>query len=221
MTWSWQAVRELLPALLRGLETTLYITLVGSVIAIGVGLAFALLGRSGRSFVRGPVLAFEDFVRNTPILVQLIFVYYVALTNLGLSWLSAFSVGSTVLGLHFGSYMAVVYRAGIDGVPKGQWEATTALSLPQRQTWTHVILPQAIPKVLPALGNYVISMFKETPQLIVIAVPELLAAAREYRAEHYAYDLEAFTLVGLMFLAVSLPAALLIRLLERHFARAA
>jgi polar amino acid transport system permease protein len=221
MTWSWEAVGELIPVLLRGLQTTVYATLVGSAIAIVLGLVFALLGRSQAAAVRVPVLAVEDFVRNTPILVQLIFVYYVALTNLGLSGLSAFTVGSTVLGVHFGSYMAVVYRAGIDGVPKGQWEATTALSLPRRQTWTHVILPQAIPKVLPALGNYVISMFKETPQLIVIAVPELLQAAREYRAENYAYDLEAYTLVGLLFLLVSVPAALLVRLLERRFERAA
>lgn len=221
MTWSWEAVGELMPALLKGLQTTLYATLAGSLIAIVVGLVFALLGRAQRAAIRVPILAFEDFVRNTPLLVQLIFVYYVALTNLGLSSLSAFSVGSAVLGVHFASYMAVVYRAGIDGVPKGQWEAATALSLPARQTWGHVILPQAIPKVLPALGNYVIAMFKETPQLIVISVPELLLAAREYRAEHYAYDLEAFTLVGLLFLAVSLPSALIVRLLERHFARAA
>lgn len=220
MTWSWEAVQELIPLLLKGLQTTVYATLVGALLAVVLGLVFALLGRSQLAAVRVPVLAFEDFVRNTPIIVQLIFVYYVALTNLGLSFLSAFAVGSVVLGIHYSSYMAVVYRAGIDGVPKAQWEATTALSLPRRQTWSHVILPQAIPKVLPALGNYVVSMFKETPQLIVIAVPEMLQAAKSYVGENYVF-LEAYTLVGLLFLVVSLPAALLVRLLERRFERAA
>src|SRR5262249_32640469 len=132
----------------------------------------------------------------------------------------AFVVGAAVLGIHYGTYMAEVYRAGIEGVPKAQWEATVALSLPRRQTWTHVVLPQAIPKVLPALGNYVVSMFKETPQLIAIAVPEMMNAARQYAGEHYVY-LEPYTLVGLLFLVVSLPAALLVRLLERRFERAA
>jgi polar amino acid transport system permease protein len=220
MTWSWEAVAELIPALGKGLQTTVYATLVGSAIAVVLGLVLALLGRARLAVVRGPVLAFEDFVRNTPLLVQLIFVYYVGLTNVGLGALSAFTVGSVVLGVHYGSYMAVVYRTGIEGVPRAQWEATTALSLPPRQTWSHVILPQAIPKVLPALGNYVVAMFKETPQLIVIAVPEIMLAAKSYVGEKYVF-VEAYTLVGLMFLVVSLPAALLVRLLERRFERAA
>jgi polar amino acid transport system permease protein len=121
------------------------------------------------------------------------------------------------LGLHYSTYTSEVYRAGIEGVPRGQWEAATALNLSARRTWIGVVLPQAIPKVIPALGNYVNGMFKDTPLLSAITVVELLNEAHAIGAQSFRY-LEPITLVGVLFFVVSYPTALLVRRLEARLA---
>ena len=113
--------------------------------------------------------------------------------------------------------MAEVYRAGIDSVAKGQWEAATALSLPRLRTWRAVVIPQAIRATLPALGNYAISMFKETPFLFAISVVEMVTQAQQYGAGTFRY-LEAFTLAGIIFLFASYPTSVLLRKLETRLA---
>ena len=122
------------------------------------------------------------------------------------------------LGLHYGTYTAEVYRAGIDNVSKGQWEAAKAVNLTMRQTWTSVIHPQALPPMIPALANYFIAMFKETPLLSAITVLELMNQARSVANFNYRY-LEPMTLVGLFFLAISVPSVILLRYLERRYSR--
>jgi polar amino acid transport system permease protein len=119
------------------------------------------------------------------------------------------------LGLHYSTYAAEVYRAGIEAVPVGQWEAATALSLPRTRTWRAVILPQAIPRVLPALGNYTISMLKETPLLLVIGVTDIAGAAFQSGSKAFRY-VEPITAAGLLFLVLSLVASLFVRWLERR-----
>src|SRR5205807_1297535 len=136
-------------------------------------------------WVRWPVQTVVEFIRNTPLLVQLFFFFYV-LPTVGVTF-SPLTTGVIGLGLHYSTYTAEVYRAGIDGVPVGQWEAATALSLPRRRTWTAVILPQAIRRVVPALGNYVIAMFKDTPMLAAITVLDMLKQAQEVGAESFRY----------------------------------
>ena len=100
---------------------------------------------------------------------------------------------------------------------KGQWEASKAVNLTVPQTWRHVILPQAIPPMIPALANYFVAMFKETPLLAAITVIELMNAARSVANESYRY-LEPMTLVGVFFLLVSIPCVLMLRHLEKRFA---
>jgi len=216
MTWDWGYVVEIMPDLLHGLVVTVQATLLGSVLALTLGLALALLRRSPVRVVRAVTGGFVEFVRSTPLLVQLFALFYVA-PSIGIQ-LSALTAGVVGLGLHYATYTSEVYRAGIEGVPVGQWEAATALSLPRRRVWTGVILPQAVPRVLPALGNYVVAMFKETPLLSAITVLELLQVAKGLGSESFRY-LEPFTLVGVLFLLVSLPAALLTRRLEARLAR--
>lgn len=207
--WSWEVVREALPIILRGFEITLLATVLASIVAIVVGLFLALLRRSGSPLVRGPVRAFVEFVRSTPVFVQL-FAAYVVFTSF-----SPLEIGVVVLGLHYSTYMSEVYRAGIDGVPKGQWEAATALSMPRHRTWQAVILPQAVRNVLPALGNYVISMFKDTPFLGVITVAEMVREALNFGGEHFQY-VEPLTLAAVIFLAASYPTSILVRKLEKR-----
>jgi len=147
--------------------------------------------------------------------VQIFFLYFV-LPQFGIA-LSAFVVGVLALGVHYATYMSEVYRAGIDAVPPGQWEAATALSLPRGRTWTGVILPQAIPRVLPALGNYVISMFKEVPLLLPIGVIEVVNQARELGTQSFRF-VEMYTIAGILFLLLSYPASILVRRLEGRLA---
>jgi polar amino acid transport system permease protein len=213
MTWDWSFAAELLPDLLRGARTTLSATLVGSVLALTLGLVLALLRRSRFALVRGVTRWFVEFVRSTPLLIQLYFLFFV-LPVYGLR-LSAYLTGVLGLGIHYAAYTSEVYRAGIEGVPRGQWEAATALNLPRVRLWVGVVLPQAIPRVLPALGNYVIAMFKDTVLLSAITVVEMMNVAQTTGSQTFRY-LEPFTLVGLIFLLLSYPSSILVRALERR-----
>ncbi|MFD9715617.1 ectoine/hydroxyectoine ABC transporter permease subunit EhuD [Streptomyces sp. NBC_00690] len=216
MEWDWSAVDDFLPRFFEGLLVTLQALVLGALLAFALGLVWAVAQRSGPAVVRWPVAAVTEFVRNTPLLVQLFFLYYV-LPEWGLT-LSAMVTGVIGLGLHYSTYTAEVYRAGIDGVPKGQWEAATALNLSRRRTWGSVILPQAIRRVAPALGNYVIAMLKDTPMIFVIGVMEMLGQARQFASETF-LTVEAFTVVGIAFILIAYPASVLMRALERRLVR--
>lgn len=211
--WDWSAVNHFWGPLWDGLKVTLEATALGSLISFGLGLVWALLFRAPTRFVRWPVAVVVEFIRNTPLLVQLFFFFYV-LPSQGVEF-SALTTGVIALGLHYSTYTAEVYRAGIDAVPVGQWEAATALSLSRTHTWTAVILPQAIRRVVPALGNYVISMFKDTPMLYAITVLDMLGKANIWGGETFQYT-EPITVVGVTFIVISYPTSLLMRALERR-----
>ncbi|MGH2601245.1 MAG: ectoine/hydroxyectoine ABC transporter permease subunit EhuD, partial [Dehalococcoidia bacterium] len=193
MIWDGAFAAEVLPLLLRATVVTVEATLLGTALAMVLGLILAVLGRSQSVIIRGVVRSLVEFIRSTPLLVQLFFVWALAP-----AWVPLLAIGVFVLGVHYATYTAEVYRAGIDGVPKGQWEAATALNLPMGRTWRAVILPQAIRRVIPALGNYLVSMFKETPLLLAIGVLELVGQARSLGAATFRY-VEPITLAGLIF----------------------
>lgn len=215
MKWDWGAVRDFLPTFWDGLLVTLQALALGSLISFTLGLVWALLMRTPTRWVRWPVGVVTEFVRDTPLLVQLFFLFYV-LPEWGFA-ASALTTGVVAIGLHYSTYTMQVYRAGIEGVPPGQWEAATALSLPLRRTWTAVILPQAVRRVVPALGNYVIAMLKDTPLLMTITVLEMLGEARLFSQEHFQFT-EPLTVIGVAFVLISFPASLLVRALERRLA---
>jgi polar amino acid transport system permease protein len=217
MTWNGTFAWEILPQLLRGLWVTLQAVAGGMTLALLLGLVWAVARRSRHAGWRIPVTALLEFVRGTPLLIQLYVVYYV-LPNFGIV-LSPWTAGLLALGVHYSSYTAEVYRAGMEGVDAGQWRAARALNLTPWQTYRHVIFPQAIPPILPALGNYLIAMFKDTPLLSAITVLEILQQAKILGNEHFRY-LEPFTLVGLFYLAVSLAAGRAVAWCERRLASA-
>lgn len=214
MLWKWDFVWEILPTLIEGVKITILATLLGSALAAVVGLGIALLKRSGNAFVAWPTSVLADFIRGTPLLVQLYFLFYI-LPDINLT-LPPLLAGVIGLGLHYGTYTAEVYRAGIDNVPRGQWEAAKACNLSAAQTWREIILPQAIPPMIPALANYLVAMFKETPLLSAITVLELMNQARSVANFHYRY-IEPMTLVGVFFLIISLISVAGLRWLERRF----
>lgn len=215
MTWDWNIIYTSLPDIADGLKTTVLATVFGTVLALVLGLAWALVMRLRLRTLRWPLELIREFIQDTPILVQLFFVYFVTPQYLGIR-VSALITGIVVLGIHFSTYMAEVYRAGIEAVPTGQWEACRALNLRWAVTWRRVILPQAIPPVLPALGNYVISLLKSTPQLLAIGVVEMLATAQRIGVIQFRF-LELYTLVAVIFLALSYPSSVLVRWLENRF----
>lgn len=209
--WNWDFAWSVLPKLLDVVDITVTATVIGFILAAGLGLLLAFGRRSKWKSLSIATAAVTEFIRSTPLLIQLYFLYF-ALPFYGIK-LSAFTIGVLGLGIHYSTYLSEVYRAGIDAVPKGQWEAAVALNFSKVQTWWRIILPQAIRPVTPVLGNYLIVMFKETPLLSTITVVELMATAKMIGSQSFRY-LEAFTIVGLLFLLLSYPSALLVRRLE-------
>jgi polar amino acid transport system permease protein len=214
VNWDWNVVEDFMPRFWDGVLITLQALALGSLIAFSLGLVWAIAQRSRYAAIRWPVQAVTEFIRNTPLLVQLFFLFYVV-PEWGPS-MSPLMTGIVGLGLHYSTYTAEVYRAGIGGVPAGQWEAATALSLPRTRTWTAVILPQAIRRVVPALGNYVIAMLKDSPMIGIIGALEMFREAQGFSNE--TFTTEAYTIVGIAFIAIAYPASLLIRVLERRLA---
>ncbi len=214
--WDWAYVWQVLPELVDASVVTVKATVSGFALALIIGLAFAIARMIGPGWLRQTTIGIVEVIRSTPLLIQLFLLYYV-MPEFGLT-LDAMTAGVLALGLHYGAYCSEVYRAGLEGVPKGQWEAAVALNLPPWVTMKRIILPQAIPPAVPALGNYLVALFKETPLLSVIAVLELMQTAKLLGSESFRY-IEPITLVGLFFLFFSLVAAALVRALERRLGR--
>lgn len=212
--WDWDFALEILPALLEGLKVTVQATILGILVAMTLGLVLAVARRSERRWVSWPVGGLVEGIRSTPLLAQLFFLYFV-LPEFGIV-LSPMVIGVLGLGIHYACYTSESYRAGIESVPSGQWEAAVALNMSQATRWRYVVLPQAVPTVIPALGNYLVAMFKEAPLLSTVTVLELLAVARSIQSVTFR-GLEPFTMAGLLFLAVSIPASILVRYLERRY----
>ena len=212
--WQWTFAIEVFPILLSACKYTILATLLGFLIALTLGLVLVLLRAARHSVVRWPVSFFIEFVRGTPVLVQIYFVYFV-LPNFGIV-LPALFTGIVVLGVHYSTYVSEVYRGGLANIDRGQWEAADALNMGIWRTYTRIIFPQALPPIVPALGNYLITLFKETPLLSAIAVTEMLQTAKDIGSETFRYT-EPITIIGVIFLVLSLVSAAAIRLVERDF----
>lgn len=203
---------SILPIILIGLTVTVEATVLGFIVSLIIGLALALLRRTNTRWVAWPTAVVIEFIRDTPLIVQLFFLYYV-LPQFGIL-LPAFLTGALALGIQYSAYMSEVYRAGLDAVPHGQIEAATALNLSRTRMYISIIIPQAIPRILPAMGNYLVSMIKDTPVLSVVTVLEMLGLARIIGDRTFRY-LVPLTLVGAIFLILSMTASAGVRRLER------
>jgi polar amino acid transport system permease protein len=207
LNFAWQ----ILPELLRASVYTIGITLVGFAMALVGGLILAVMRRSRIRAISWPAASLIEFIRSTPLLIQLFFLFYV-LPEYGLT-LSALVTGTLGIALHYSCYVAEVYRSGLNGVPRGQWEAVKALSLSPMHAYRSIILPQVIRPIVPALGNYLVAMFKDTPVLSTITVVELMLQAKNIGSQTFRF-LEPITMAGLFFLVLSLIFAMMVRKLE-------
>lgn len=207
----WKYAWDILPELLRGSVYTVGITIVAFSMALVGGLILALLRRSRISWLSWTTAVLIEFIRSTPLLIQIFFLFYV-LPEYGIT-LSALAAGTFAIALHYSCYTAEAYRAGLNAVPLGQWEAAKALSLSPRNAYFSVIFPQMIRPIVPALGNNMIAMFKDTPVLSAITVVELMLQAKNIGSQSFRY-LEPITLAGLFFLIISLACAAGVRKFE-------
>ncbi len=213
MSFDWMFAWSILPELLAGLGVTLEVVVAGFCCAVLIGGAAAIARQCPFSAPRMLSRAYIAFFRQTPLLVQLYFLFF-ALPLSGLA-LPAIATGVLGLGLYYGAYIAEAFRGAINDVPKGQWEAARALDFSPPALWRRIILPQAMKPMVPVLGNYLIGMFKETPLLAVITIPELFQAAKQIAGVTYRYN-EPYTLMAVLFLAISLPTSFLFNYLERR-----
>lgn len=211
LDWRWDFTWEILPRLLAATGNTLIAAGLGYAIAVVLGLVLALAQRTPFRPLTIAVRETVEFIRSTPLVLQIFFVFYVG-PQFGIR-LSPWTAGMIAIGLHYAAYLSEVYRGGLESVPKGQWEAAKSLNLSTARTYFRVILPQALPPSLAGMGNYLVGIFKDTPMLSVIGVAELMHTANAIGSETYRF-LEPFTLVGLIFLLISLPTAALIRVFE-------
>jgi polar amino acid transport system permease protein len=206
--WDWQFAWSIVPDLLAGLRLTILATMFGSIVSFALGLVWTLIRLARIRWLTPIVEFFVQFVRGTPLLVQLYFLFYI-FPAWGVS-LTAFATGVLGLGVCYSAYTTEIYRAGIENLPAGQWEAALTLGLPIRRVWLGIVLPQSIRSILPMLGNQVIGMFKESSLLSTITVMELLAQGNNIGSINFRY-VEPLTMVGAIYFAISYTAARLVR----------
>ena len=195
---------SILPILLRGMLVTLQATVVGFFVALVLGLVWAVLKGMPLKIIAWPARLVTEFIRDTPLLVQLFFLYYV-LPEYGIV-LPAFMTGALALGIQYRAYTSEVYRAGQQAVGTDQREAARALNFKPSRTFTHIIIPQAIPRIIPAMGNYLVSMMKDVPVLSVVTVLEMLNVAKIVGDRTFDY-LIPLSLVGALYLIMTLVAS--------------
>jgi len=213
-TWDFQVVIDGLPVLLRGLVLT--VELWAAALALGLALGFVVgLGRaSKRGWLNGPAIAYVELFRNTPVLVQLIWFYYAFPIALG-HQLTPVTAAILALTLNTSAYAAEIFRAGIQAVARGQWEAATALGMTHAQTMRRIVLPQVLRTMLPAFTNRGIELAKVTSLASLLTVQELMYQGRLLSSTYYR-PIEILTVVALIYFGLIYPGSYLSARLERR-----
>jgi len=201
------------PLLISGLWITLQIGFTAIIAGLVVGLTLALVRLYANRILRGLAKIYIDIMRSIPLLVLLIIVYY-ALPFVGIRF-SPFVSAVAALTLVSGAYTAEIFRAGIEAVPKGQFEASRALGLGYRHMMVDVVLPQAIRIVIPPLTNNCINVMKDTALASVVAMPDLLKQATQ--AQALAANPSPLIGAALIYIAFLWPLVAIVARLEKRF----
>jgi ectoine/hydroxyectoine ABC transporter permease protein EhuD len=208
-----RGISSYLPQLLRGAIVTIELTISAMALSLVLGLIVALMRVTRMKGVRAIATFYVEVIRGTPCLLQLFYIYYV-LPFFGIRFLPL-TAGILGLTINYSAYLSEVYRAGITAVPKGQIEAAQALGMSRTLLMRLIILPQAVRIVVPPLGNYFISLFKDSALASIISVPELLFSGQVIAATNFQY-FTIFTIIGIIYLALSYPGSLGVQYLERR-----
>src|SRR6476620_9415055 len=209
-------VAQILPYLLVGAMTTIELTILSMALALVAGLALALMRLSRSPLLRSLSGAYIEIIRGTPLLVQLFIIYY-GLPQYGIR-LEAFVAGVIGLSMNYSAYLAEVYRAGILAIDKGQWEAGGSIGLSRAALLQYVIIPQAARIVLPPIGNYFISMLKDSALVSTISIVELMRAA-QLRVAITFRAMDIYLVAALIYFLMSYPCSVFIRYFECRASR--
>jgi len=200
-----------LPPLLHGAYITVSVSLISYGLALVFGLLIGIARVSRHKSLRVTAAFYIQFIRGTPMLLQLFFIYYVL--PYGGILLSPFISGVIGLSGNYAAYMAEVFRSGIQAIPKGQWEAAAALGMSRKGAMRRIILPQAIRIIIPPLGNFFVAIFKDSALVSVITLRDLTFTAEILAAATFKH-FEIFGMVAAIYLAISYPTAKLVEWVE-------
>jgi len=199
--------------LIPAIPATLKITLLSFLFASALGLLTAIFRLNKNALLRIPAKIYIDVVRGVPLLVQIFFIYF----GLGkILNLERFVAGVVAISICYAAYLAEVFRAGIQAIPKGQTEAALSLGMTRFQLWRHIVVPQTIRLVAPPLVNDFISCLKDSSLVSIIGLRELTRAGTEYYSQHFV-DFQTWFLVGLIYLAITLSLTRLSSYMEKKY----
>ncbi|WP_285905013.1 amino acid ABC transporter permease [Pseudodesulfovibrio pelocollis] len=199
--------------LMQGLGITLQITAVSMGLMLCIGLVTALMRMSASPVARGTARVYMELIRNSPLLIQLFFIYFVIAPILDIP---AFWAAVIALSLFEGAYASEILRAGITSIQAGQWEAARSLGMSPFSMYRHIILPQAVRRVLPPMTSQAVSLVKDSALVSTIAIMDLTQQGRMIDAETF-LTFEIWFTVAAIYLAVTLALSGAARLLERHY----
>lgn len=215
MSYDWSVVWEYRALLVQGAWTTIVLTVLTMVVAIVGGLVLAVLRMTPFRAVRMASTAFVEFFRATPLILQIYWVFYILPATFDIQF-SAFATGLVGLSLNVSAFNSETFRAGITSIRRGQWHAALALGMTRAQVMRHVVLPQAVWRVLPALASTWVSLFKDTSLVSTIAVADLSYNALQIRARTYRI-LEVLTAMAVLYWVMGYPQAKLVDWIHRRF----
>ncbi|MCE5285339.1 MAG: amino acid ABC transporter permease [Pelosinus sp.] len=218
-----KAAELLIPSLLSGFGVVIKATIFGFLLAIVLGMVIAIGRLSQLKPIRGVLYLFLELIRGTPLLVQLVYIYYVVPLLLNLLagilgfktdvQIASLTAGIIGIGINYGCYMSEVIRASILSVDKGQTEAALVLGLGKYEALFRIVIPQAFRSIIPSLGNYLVMMVKDTSLLAYVAVNELLLRTQNFASQTF-LTIEAYTYLALAYLIISIPLSHLIKYVE-------
>lgn len=221
-----KAIKELLPKLFgEAFTIVVFVTIVGFIFAIIIGFLMALGRVSKNKVLNSVIILFQELIRGTPLLVQLVYVYYVVpllidvlaycvgIDNLEFE-ISAVTAGVIGMGINYGTYLSEVLRSAIVSIDKGQTEAALALGFSSRQAMFRIVLPQAFKNSVPVFGNYLVMLVKDTSLMAYITAKEFLMTTKAYTSQTF-LTIESYTILAGVYLIICIPLALLVKVLER------
>ena len=204
-------IKEILPFLLKGALLTVFFSATSEIIGIIIGLTTSVIRVTRIKVLSQLAVAYVDLFRGTPLLMQIIFVYY-ALPYLGIN-LPAIVAGIVALSVNSGAYVSEIFRAGIESIDKGQTEAARSLGMSYMQAMRYVVIPQTIKRVLPPLTNEFVALIKDSSLLSVIAIAELMRTAKEMMT--WKMNPSSLTAAAIIYLIITLPLTRYVSYLEK------
>jgi len=209
--FDWQAAIDSLPFLISGIPWTLLISASGLAIGFVLALIFGLLSLAPTRFLRWPAIGYIEVMRGTPVLVEVLFIFYGLPSLLGP--INGLTAAIAAIAVNAGAYFSEIVRGGVQSIDKGQTEAGLSSGLSSAQTFTYIVWPQALRRMIPALGNQCIVSIKDTSLFAVVGVGEMVRQGQIYISSTFK-ALETYFMVGVLYLCITLSLSLLLRWLE-------